>query len=169
MKACNTHTKRLNVSKFEVGQLLDTLASKEDRFWPHERWPPVIFNEGLSVGATGGHGPIRYRILKYRSGQCLEFEFYRPRLLRGIHRFTIEGLGTSASIIRHEVELDCSIWGVLLWVLFYEPLHDALMEDLLSKVQMNLTGTWVRAEWGIRVKLLRKIAKVFLAKRELPR
>jgi hypothetical protein len=58
-----------------VGALLDTLASADDKFWPHENWPAVKFNLPLQVGATGGHGTGPYTVSSYTPGRHLRFEF----------------------------------------------------------------------------------------------
>lgn len=43
-----------------VGHLVDSLASgADDRLWPHGSWPAMRLDPCLSVGAKGGHGPIR--------------------------------------------------------------------------------------------------------------
>jgi hypothetical protein len=58
-----------------VGVLLDTLASADDKFWPHENWPGVKFNLPLQVGVTGEHGTGPYTVSSYTPGRHIRFEF----------------------------------------------------------------------------------------------
>jgi hypothetical protein len=60
MPVINIHERVLDASIFEIGKLIDGLASANDKLWPHDRWPAMKFDRPLSVGAIGGHGPIRY-------------------------------------------------------------------------------------------------------------
>ena len=56
MNMSNVHERTIAAPAERVGALLDTLASADDKFWPHENWPGVKFNLPLQVGVTGGHG-----------------------------------------------------------------------------------------------------------------
>src|SRR5918992_289513 len=88
MRIESVHTRELPVPVEELGRLLDTLAGPDDRIWPIERWPndPILFDRPLSVGAKGGHGPIRYTVTAYEPGRLIEFEFDPGSGLRGLHR-----------------------------------------------------------------------------------
>ena len=61
MKMSNVHERTIATPAARVGALLDTLASADDKFWPHENWPGVKFNLPLQVGATGGTAPVLTR------------------------------------------------------------------------------------------------------------
>jgi hypothetical protein len=52
-----------------VGAWSDTLASADDKFWPHENSPGVKFNLPLQIGATGGHGTGPYTVSSYTLNQ----------------------------------------------------------------------------------------------------
>ena len=41
MRMRNVHERRIVAPAARVGALLDTLASSDDRFWPHENWPAI--------------------------------------------------------------------------------------------------------------------------------
>ena len=74
MKMSNVHERMIAAPAARVGALLDTLASAEDRFWPHENWPRVKFNLPLQVGATGGHGTGPYTVSSYTLGRPIRFK-----------------------------------------------------------------------------------------------
>jgi hypothetical protein len=82
MQVANIHECRLEAGLPEAGILLNSRASDEDRIWPCEHWPAMRFDRPLSVGASGGHGPIGYRIVEYQPGQRVRFRFTGPRLRR---------------------------------------------------------------------------------------
>jgi hypothetical protein len=65
MNMSNVHERTIAAPAARVGTLLDTLASPDDKFWPHENWPGVKFNLPLQVGATGGHGTGPYTVSSY--------------------------------------------------------------------------------------------------------
>jgi hypothetical protein len=44
MKMSNVHQRTIAAPAARVSALLDTLASADDKFWPHENWPGVKFN-----------------------------------------------------------------------------------------------------------------------------
>jgi hypothetical protein len=69
MKMSNVHERTFAAPAALVGALLDTLASADDKFWPHENWPGVKFNLPLQVGATGGHGIGPYTVSSYTPGR----------------------------------------------------------------------------------------------------
>ena len=85
MPVHNIHQRRIAAPPARVGELLDTLASGKDRLWPHERWPPMKLDTPLGIGATGGHGPIRYVVEAYDPGVqvvCLTNRVASPPLYR---------------------------------------------------------------------------------------
>lgn len=55
LNVLNLHSREMPVGADESGALLDTLASRADRLWPFETWPPMRFDRELSIGARGGH------------------------------------------------------------------------------------------------------------------
>lgn len=42
----NIHKRTLNQPKIKVVELLETLASENDKIWPNEKWPPMKFKNG---------------------------------------------------------------------------------------------------------------------------
>jgi hypothetical protein len=61
MKMSNVHERMIAAPAACVGALLDTLASADDRFWPHENWPGVKFDLPLQVGPPGDTAPVPTR------------------------------------------------------------------------------------------------------------
>jgi antitoxin (DNA-binding transcriptional repressor) of toxin-antitoxin stability system len=53
MQVRNVHERVFPAPPAQVGALIDTLASADDRLWPGDRWPPMRFDRALSVGARG--------------------------------------------------------------------------------------------------------------------
>src|SRR5215471_2095638 len=75
IRVSNVHERRIAAPAARIGALLDTFASADDKFWPHENWPAVKFDLPLQVGATGGHGTGPYTVSSYTPSQHLRFEF----------------------------------------------------------------------------------------------
>ncbi|MBI5092684.1 MAG: SRPBCC family protein, partial [Candidatus Hydrogenedentes bacterium] len=71
MKITNIHEREMQAAPESVGALLDSLSSPADALWPRRSWPPMILDRPLSVGATGGHGPVRYVVDSYTPGQAV--------------------------------------------------------------------------------------------------
>ncbi|MEV0704435.1 SRPBCC family protein [Saccharopolyspora sp. NPDC050389] len=150
----NLHVRRLPVDEDAAGALIDSLASPHDELWPHDRWPAMRFDRPLGVGATGGHGPIRYQVVAYVPGRWIRFRFTAPRGFDGIHEFTVhrESDGTS---LHHLLSMHARGPARITWPILWRPLHDAALEDSLDRAERNTTGT-VRApaRWSWLVRLL---------------
>jgi hypothetical protein len=124
-----------------------------------EQWPPMIFKKGLSEGAIGGHGPIKYSILKYIPGDTIEFKFIKPDGFNGIHKFNITELVSEKTEIKHTIEMSLSRKSILTWYFAIKWLHDALLEDCLDKVENHFLKEPKSAKWNFWVCILRKILK----------
>jgi hypothetical protein len=151
------HQRSLPVSAVEAGSLIDGLATRRDRLWPRDAWPSMHLDPGLQVGASGGHGPIRYEVEAYEPGRRVRFRFTAPRGLRGFHEFAVlpEGEGCTLS---HRLEARPGGLSMLSWPLVYAPLHDALIEDALDRAESALgTGAGRREPWSLRERMLRRL------------
>src|SRR5215218_3242249 len=84
----NVHERPLSATPATIGALLDQLASLPTRRG-HDRWPLMRLDRGPQVGATGGHGPIRYLVDRYQPGITIAFRFTAPLGLHGQHRFEV--------------------------------------------------------------------------------
>lgn len=155
MKVLNVHERELPVSTKQVGGLIDSLSSKQDSLWPRHSWPRMEFDRPLQVGATGGHGPIRYFVESYTPGSSIRFRFTAPKGFNGHHRFEIFEITTEVCLLRHTLEMEANGPAVVSWPLIFRPLHNALIEDSLALAQASLGQQPVVREWSLWVKLLR--------------
>lgn len=149
----NVHEREYQRPIAEVAALVTTLASQDDRLWPSECWPPMRFDRGLAQGASGGHGPVRYRVESVDPVREVRFRFTGPSGFDGWHAFTITEASEAATVLRHEIHLHPRRWARLTWPLFFRPMHDALLEEAFDKAARELgippeapyrRGAWVR-------------------------
>lgn len=137
MNVNNTHERAFPMSPEDVGALIDTLASDNDRLWPRNEWPPMRFDHSLEAGARGGHGPIRYFVTSYEPKSSIFFEFTGPSGFNGCHGFEVERK-TDRCVLRHTLTMKASGKALLSWPLVFGPLHDALIEEALDKAGREL-------------------------------
>ena len=161
----NVHERSLDVPAQKVGELIDGLASAKDMLWPVDRWPAMRFDRPLAVGASGGHGPIRYAVESYVPGRSVQFHFKEPKGLLGAHRFEIEPLDGGRALLRHVIDMRATGLTWLAWTLAIRPLHNALLEDALDRAEVftgkqlppRALSTWVKAiRWMLRRKRKRE-------------
>lgn len=131
----NLHEREISAPADEVGMLIDSLASKNDRLWPRNEWPAMRLDGPLRVGAAGGHGPVRYFVTDYERGRRVEFQFTGPAGFNGCHYFTVVSRAGNSTLLRHELVMSPSGAAVLSWTLFFRPLHDALIEEGLDRAE----------------------------------
>jgi hypothetical protein len=155
----NTHERLIPARVDAVGNMIDTLGSADDRIWPRERWPALKLDRPLEVGATGGHGPIRYRVESYEPGRKVRFRFLSPEGFVGTHGFDVEDAGGGASKLRHTMEMKTFGMAVPNWFLVIRPLHDALLEDALDKVEGAFWNVGPPRAWSRRVVFLRWLVR----------
>ena len=157
MLVTNIHERQLAATPEEVGSLLDTLASEDDRLWPTSCWPAMRLDRSLAEGASGGHGPISYLVEEYRPGRLVKFRFLGPRGFHGHHWLEVVADKERACLIRHTIHMRVRGMAWLSWSLVIRPLHDALLEDALALAEASL-GTPPRVHaWSWWVKCLRWI------------
>lgn len=125
--------------------------------WPAPEWPAMVLDRPVSVGAHGGHGPIRYHVTGYDPGRRVEFAFDPGTGLVGTHVLSVEPAGPAAAHVRHVLEGDLRGSAVLRWTLVTRWLHDAVLEDLLDRAEAAVgTGPTRPARWSPWVRLLRR-------------
>ncbi len=160
MKILNIHSRIIDQPKKRVAKLFETLATEEDKIWPTEKWPAMKFDEGIKIGAKGGHGPIRYSVEHYQPENEIRFRFSRPLGFNGVHRFEIKELEEGKTEVKHTIDMRTSIRGTLLWVVAIRALHDALIEDAFDKLENNFSEEKLSSSWSPWVRFLRQqIAK----------
>jgi hypothetical protein len=143
----NVHTRRIP----DHAGLVDRIVE----LWPSDRWPPLVLDRPLGVGADGGHGFVRYRCTDHAPGRRVEFTFAPGFGLVGTHvleavpgglRHTLTGRPRGAM----------RLW----WPLAVRWLHDALIEDLMDNAARAAGHPPVHpARWSRRVRLLRAAAR----------
>ncbi|MFA4927736.1 MAG: hypothetical protein WC558_04415 [Patulibacter sp.] len=111
---------------------------------------------GLTVGARGGHGPIRYAVSDYEPGRSASFRF-DPRIFDGHHWFDVVTLDGRPTLL-HVLEARPQGAMRLLWPLVVRWWHDALIEDALDRAEAEVAGRawtprrlgpWVRATFTV--------------------
>lgn len=158
MSVANLHERTFDVPQRAVGALLDALATEEDSTWPGDVWPALRLDRPLGVGATGGHGPIRYHVVDYVPGQWVRFRFDGPRGFHGLHEFIVLP-GHEGTVLQHKIVMRVRGRALLTWPLVFRPLHDAVLEDLLDRAEERLTGGVARrARWTWWVRVLRRLS-----------
>lgn len=157
MKVNNVHERKLKTSPDKVGTLIDSLASDNDLLWPKDSWPRMKFDLPIGIGATGGHGPIRYSIETYHPGRSIRFRFFGPKGFDGFHSYTILPMSDGEVVLRHQLEMKTHGPALLTWPLVFQPLHDALIEDSLTRAEVSLGLPPTINPWSSWVKLLRWI------------
>jgi hypothetical protein len=142
----NTHERMLAASPTAVDELVDSLSSRDDRLWPHLRWPAMRLDNGLTVGSNGGHGPVRYEVSRYEPGRLVAFAFTPKFPIVGEHRLEVLPVPGGRTLLRHTLEGNPRSWLRLGWPLCFRWLHDALIEDAFDRAEAELAG----AEWRPR-------------------
>lgn len=155
MKVLNVHERELQAGPDRVGALVDSLASRDDSLWPRHAWPLMEFDRPLSVGARGGHGPIRYFIEEYVPGESIKFRFTGPRGFDGSHGYEWMRTTADTAVLRHTLEMTTHGLAVLSWPVVYQPMHDALIEDSLATAEASLGHAPHIQPWSLWVRFLR--------------
>jgi hypothetical protein len=155
LKVLNIHERELSVSPDRVGALIDSLSSREDALWPKQSWPRMEFDRPLSVGAVGGHGPIRYVVEAYTPGRSIKFSFTGPKGFNGYHGYEIVKSSAHGCVLRHTLEMTTRGPAVFSWPIVFRPMHDALIEDSLAVAQAALGHAPRVQPWSAWVRVLR--------------
>jgi len=159
MKIINIHQREYNHPLSDLSKIFETLATDNDLIWPKEKWNPMILDNGLCVNSSGGHGIIRYYISRYEDRKLIEFRFVEPKEFVGIHCFELIPIADDRTIIKHTINAQLNVKGLILWYLVVKWLHDALLEDCLDKIENNLEQSNAKTNYNPWVKILRKIFK----------
>ncbi|MFJ6656872.1 SRPBCC family protein [Streptomyces sp. NPDC091377] len=161
MGVYNVHERLLAAESDEVGALIDGLAGAGDALWPHHAWPAMRFDRPLSVGAPGGHGPVRYTVTSYVPATWVRFTFDAPRGFEGFHEYTVTAVDEHHTLLRHTLAMRTRGPARLTWPLLWRHLHDALLEDSLDRAERAARTAPARpARWSRYVRLLRGALRV---------
>lgn len=158
----NVHERRVRGSLDEAGALLDSLSSKDDRLWARGQWPRLWMDKPLGVGASGGHGPVRYAVDEYEPGRYVRFRFIKPAGFHGYHAFSVtEDADPNFVVLRHELVISPAGFARVSWPLFFGPMHDALIEDSYDRAQVELGhAPEAFAQYSAWVRFLRAVFPV---------
>jgi len=165
MRVINIHKRTINQPKAKVSLLFKTLATNDDEIWPSEKWPAMRFNEGLKVGAKGGHGIVRYTIVSFKEGEHIKFKFTKPEGFIGTHKLMIKEFSDIETEMIHEIKMNTSFKRTILWTTVIRWLHDALIEDAFDKVENHFSSKVKETKYNFWVKYLRQNYKRKLIKR----
>lgn len=155
----NVHTRDLFASTSKVGELIDSLSSKNDELWPRDQWWPMLLDRPLEVGAAGGHGPVSYVVEEYERGSYIRFRFTGAS--KGTHAFDAEEIKPGVVRLRHVVDMHLKgIIEALLVHFLTIRIHDALIEDAFDRAEAYVASRPVRQrKWSLLVRLLRYFMK----------
>lgn len=149
----NVHQRLIPVA----AQRLASLVDRPEDAWPAPQWPALVLDRPVSVGARGGHGPIRYHVTAHEPGRRVAFTFDPGMGLVGTHTFTVEPAGPEAALVRHVLEGEVAGFARLRWSLVVRWLHDAVLEDLFDRAEAAVgTGPARPARWSPWVRVLRR-------------
>jgi hypothetical protein len=154
MKVVNVHQRLLYATPEQVSVLLAALGSGDDRLWP-ARWPRMRLDAPLAPGARGGHGPIRYRVASWAPGRGVLFRFEDMPGVAGTHGLEILQATRHHCVLEHRLEARLGAVAWLGWVAVFRPLHDACVEDALSRAQATLGAPGAVVPWSPYVRMLR--------------
>ena len=115
------------------------------------------FDGPLEVGARGGHGPIRYTVSAYTPARSVYFVFTGPRGFHGWHGFEVRSLDAHSCLLSHRLEMQARGVARLSWPLCFRWLHDACVEDALTRAEVSLDLTPQVQPWSLQVRLIRWI------------
>jgi hypothetical protein len=118
----------------------------------------MLLDRPLSEGACGGHGNVRYTCTTYVPGKLVEFTFdsVHGRPVDGRHVFEVIPR-KAGTLIRHTLDLEAEFRAWLTLSAVVVPAHDAVLEQLLDKLEQAATGSVERPyRWPKRVRLIRR-------------
>ncbi len=120
-------------------------------------------DSGLEAGSKGGHGPVRYRVVRHTPAREVAFAFTPEFPLEGEHRFDVRPGAGGGTILRHSLEGRPGGWMRIGWPLFFRWLHDALVEDALDRAEAEVAGRcWEPRALRAHVRLLRAVSTILL-------
>ncbi|MEV0114783.1 DUF2867 domain-containing protein [Streptomyces sp. NPDC050844] len=153
----NEHERVIKAPAEVVGALLDRLSADDDPIFPTPAWEGMIFDRPLGVGATGGHGPVRYSVREYEPGHRVRFDFTPPD--NGFHELTVEPTGERRCRVRHVLRTRPQGMDRVLWPTLIRPLHNTIIEEVFDNIERVATGGCARpVRWSPLVRLYNRLA-----------
>jgi hypothetical protein len=131
----NVHERLVPAPVERVGPLLDRLGGPADVLWPSPAWEPMVLDRPVAVGASGGHGSIRYRVTAHEPGRRIELTLAPGQGLDGRITVTADPVGPDRTRVR--IAAAGRLGGVmrLAWPLGVRWAHDAVLDELLDNAE----------------------------------
>lgn len=165
MKVRNVHQREMRGSMQQLGEIIKTYGSSNDRMYPFERWPKMQL-EGPDgpplVGRIGNRGAARFVMTLYENGERVRYswKFLKPAGFDGHHHGEAEEVGNGKLLFRSVIDMNTrGLKATLLWLFVMRPLHDAVVEDSLDKVERELGSSPTVHKWSTWVKFLRRLKR----------
>ncbi|MEO1060214.1 MAG: SRPBCC family protein [Actinomycetota bacterium] len=146
----NVHERQFpDADPSELGALIESLGSPDDRLWPrNRRWPPMRLDGPLAQHPSGGHGFVRYHVEDHVPGERVVFRFEPETGIDGVHIVEL----VPGPALRHTIRGRTHGSMRIVWPLAVRWLHDQCLEDLFDQAAGELgrpvaTSTpswWVR-------------------------
>src|SRR5690349_5503982 len=156
----NVHERVIAAPAAQVGAALDRIGGADDSWWSAPAWPAMVLEGPLALWVRGRHGPIRYQVTEHVPGRSVVFTFDEGVGLRGTHRFDIVPRDAESCLVRHVVEGRTAGTMRLVWPLAMRWLHDAVVEDLLDRVELDAGHPPAqRARWSWWVRQIRRVTR----------
>jgi hypothetical protein len=105
-------------------------------------------------------------VSSYKPGRHIRFEFGGGR--RGYHEFALQEIDDMTCLLRHTLNAKLTLNSAWRWHFLVRPLHDALIEDLLDKVESQVAKVEHPQIWSARVQKLRQKRGLSSVKSETP-
>jgi hypothetical protein len=131
----NVHERLVPAPVEVVGPLLDRLGGPEDVLWPSPAWAPMVLDGPVAVGAAGGNGPLRYRVVGHEPARAVTFELDPGQPMSGRQTLTAEPAGGGATLLRHALDWSLSGPMHLAWPLVIRWNHDAVVEEMFDNAE----------------------------------
>ena len=155
----NVHERVVGMSPARAWELVERVAEPDGVLWPADHWPPMRMDRPLSVGATGGHGPIRYSCVALEPGERVTFAFDPSMGVAGTHTLLVRpGPRPDTCVMRHELVGKPGLRMAVQWALVIRWLHDAVIEELLDRAEIAAGQPPAHpTRWSPWVRLIRKV------------
>jgi hypothetical protein len=154
MQVTNIHERTLLMNAGDAWYLIESLGAANDLLWPVGCWPRMRLDRPLTLGASGGHGPIGYTVVEYVPRVAVKFRFNRPAGYDGYHEFRILPRAGGVTL-RHTLIMQTRGSASWSWLLVLRPLHDALLQDLMDRASSYSSGHPFESSWSLRVMFTR--------------
>ncbi|MGW5816149.1 DUF2867 domain-containing protein [Streptomyces noursei] len=137
----DAHARTVHAPAATAGALLDHVGGAPDPPFPAPAWPPLRLDRPLGVGADGGHGTVRYRVVAHEPGRRIRFAFApgRSGASPGHRELTVRPLGPDRCRVEHVLESRLPLARRIAWHLAIGCVHATVSEELLDNLERAAT------------------------------